>query len=50
VRPSKLCSAKFGLGLLRSLELEEEVLLVALLFAKAGVDAGLKIGKKHLNK
>ena len=49
-RPSKLCSAKFAINLMRTLELEEEVLLAGLILAKRAVDSNLKIGKKYLNR
>jgi len=50
LKPSKIGSDKFLLGLMRSLEIEEEVILAGLLLTRVAIDANLKVGKRALNR
>lgn len=49
-RPSKVCAVKFTLNLLKSLELDEGIVLAGLLLAKLAVDCNLKITRRYLNR
>lgn len=49
-RPSKICSTRYTLNMMKGLELDCEVLLAGLLLAKAAVDSNLRISKKFLNR